>query len=190
MKMSKCKIAIFDFLHFLMIMVHYRHENEADGQAAVPAEVQAPLGDIVAPGAASPADLLAPHGQFWTSQPDGELVIVDPTANVQWGPAPRINWGNAHAEPVTCRPLDFFFTLLPMGFLREVLVPATNANLQEMTAAVTTAGELLRFHGLILAIALDSVHGGTDTYWDATNPSSTCVLGRDFRTCLVTDLRN
>jgi hypothetical protein len=141
MKMSECKIAIFDFLHFLMIMVHYRHENEADAQAAVPAEVQAPLGDVVAPGAAPPTDLLAPHGQFWTSQPDGELVIVDPTAEVQWGPAPRINRGNAHAEPVTCRPLDFFFTLLPMGFLREVLVPATNANLQEMTAAVTTAGE-------------------------------------------------
>ena len=143
MKMSKCKIAIFVFLHFLMIMVHYRHENEADGQAAVPAEIQAPLGDIVAPGAASPADLLAPHGQFWTSLPDGELVIVDPTAEVQWGPAPRINWGDAHAEPVTCRPLDFFFTLLPMGFLREVLVPATNANLQEMTAAVLEAGHNL-----------------------------------------------
>ena len=126
-----------------MIMMHYRDENEAETQAATPTEVPARLANLAAPAAAPPPDPLASHGPIWTFLLDYKNVIVDPTAEIQWGPAPRINWGNTHAETVPCRPLNCFLALFPMGFLREVLLPATNANLQEMNAAVTTSGELL-----------------------------------------------
>ena len=48
--------------------------------------------------------------------------------------------------------------------------------MQELDTAVATPGEMLRFYGTLLAMALDPVHGGIETYWDATNPTSTCVL--------------
>ena len=79
------------------------------------------MASLAAPAAALSPDPLAPHGQIWTSMLDGEHVFVDPTAEIQWEPAPKINWGNTDVEPVTCWPLDYFFALFPMRFLQEVL---------------------------------------------------------------------
>jgi hypothetical protein len=175
-------MCIFEFL----LISAYRHKNEhgiaIDDPANVPGNVPAPLQNVVEPAGVAAPNLLAPHDQIWVPLPHGEHIIDDPTAEYQWGPAPRINWGNNHVDPIACRPIDYFNVLFPMTFFRERLIPATNENMQELNAAVATPGEMLRFHGILLAMALDPVHGGIETYWDATNPTTTCVLGRDFHT--------
>jgi hypothetical protein len=80
------------------------------------------------------------------------------------------------------RPTQFFYLLYPMRFMVTKILPQTNAKLLQLGASPTNLGEMLRFHGVLTAMALDPVRGGIDVYWDATNPTTTCVMGRDFGT--------
>ena len=110
-------MCIFEFL----LISAYRHKNEhgiaIDDPANVPGNVPAPLQNVVEPAGVAAPNLLAPHDQIWVPLPHGEHIIDDPTAEYQWGPAPRINWGYNHQESITFRPINYCNVLFPMSFL-------------------------------------------------------------------------
>ena len=91
---------------------------------------------------------LRPHGQVWADE--GE-ILVDPTVNNgQYNLPIRINWGSiAQLQDQTqMDPIQYFYLLFPMSFLRERCLVLTNLNLERVHKASTTIGEILRFFGI------------------------------------------
>lgn len=122
---------------------------------------------------------MRPHGQIW--QDKGEL-LVDSAANEAYNQPARINFPQNLTLNDGDVDIESYFTLLfPMSFLSQSIVPLTNGVLQSRHQVPTTTGEILKFFGLSLAMALDSCKGGIDIYWSQPiEHENTVILPRNF----------
>ena len=115
--------------------------------------------------------LKRPHGRPWVDQ---EAQLVDPAAADKFiGKTRLLLSGALQDKRVQDRtPFDFFQLLFP-GKLVWKTLEATNEAMQEKaqmrrngsTYATLTHGELLKWFGIELAMAVQPVSGGIDIYW-------------------------
>jgi len=108
--------------------------------------------------------LLSPHGQVYEDL--GEIHI-DPSANMRYSRGFSLNFGQLvvdHFLPI--KEFTYFLLLFPMVFLVTVIVVHTNNNLRARQKTYTTQGELVKFLGITLAMALETTRGGVKAFWD------------------------
>lgn len=114
---------------------------------------------------AAPVDpRLTPHGQVYE---DVGEIHIDPSANMRYTRGFILNWGHLIVDPfVPIKELFFFLLLFPMVFLTTVILIHTNNNLRARQKTPTTQGELVKFLGITLAMALETTRGGVKAFWD------------------------
>ena len=114
--------------------------------------------------------LKRPHGRPWVDQ---ETLLVDPAATDKFKGKTRLLLSGALKDKrVQDRtPLDYFLLLFPENLVWKTL-EATNEAMQEKaqmrrngsTYAELTQGELLKWFGIELAMAVQPVSGGINIY--------------------------
>jgi hypothetical protein len=125
--------------------------------------------------------LLSPHDQKWVNI--GGPVVVDVNMNNSYPHNAAIHIPDQHGSGVDCTPLDFFYMMFPMNFLISRMVPYTNQELLRRRRTLTTEGEMIRFLGLTLAMAIDPCRGGLPAYWENVDPHSEIIFtGRHYGT--------
>lgn len=124
-------------------------------------------------------DLLRPHGTSWSVVQDH--ISIDPAANHLYTLQASFNWHvQPPPDPRNPQIEDFFYLLFPMKFVDEVIVPCTNTNLKKNNRSETSKGEFLKFLGITLAMALDPIYGGIETYWRSCTAEDSTMIGRNY----------
>ncbi len=121
---------------------------------------------------------LNPHGQRWVNC-GGPMTIDANLCNAYVLPTViDISDDNVHGQEY--RAVDYFYVMFPMRFLIAKMLPYTNQELLVKRRAVTTEGELLKFFGITLAMAIDPCRGGIQAYWESGNSYETTLSGRNY----------
>ena len=133
--------------------------------------------------AAEVADpLLSPHGQVYL---DSGEVNIDPSNNQRYTRAFTLNWGTIAGVVDTFAVIEvimYFYLLFPMVFLRHSILVHTSDNLVSKGKRGTTLGEILKFFGITLAMALEPCRGGVEAYWDeGLNMDGSIYQKKDYK---------
>lgn len=119
-------------------------------------------------------DRLSRHGQVWL---DVGEVPIDINSQYAYNRPTYLNFNSQDAD---ISPIDIFNSLFPMDFLRNDILYYTGMELHSSNKQTIHEWEILKFFGIILAMALDPCRGGIDAYFDSVIDADTVIAGRNY----------
>ena len=139
-----------------------------------------------------------------TNPNEGEIVLEHPDyGSIKWKPVTNIsgeidtniysgrttfNWNEVSERDIVEKNIfDYFILMFPMGELNNIVLHTSN-NLQsekrsrpnDSSLGDTSRGELMKYFGIRLLIALLRTHESIDTYWSLALEGDTVLQGGNF----------
>lgn len=123
--------------------------------------------------------MLWPHGREWEEIPG---TIIDERINGRYQQQTRIMWTQREElkSPQEREPADYFYKFFPPKLV-TLMIEMTNARLVDKRIRnVATRGEMYKWLGIRLAMALEPCKGGSQAYWSKTDDEGKFSRGANF----------